>query len=265
MVYHFLPKSKFVDESTEAYINACLSSWLDDWFGQSLEAFEINIQIDTADFDSLKSFRDKASVSWWSCVNAENNPAFAMRLHEHSKNGLIRALTGFDRNDVKQTLVNFDEMIQSIMFDLSKSLCRSSDIQQCEDGGQIASIECDEGINPSLIGRHVYLRIGEIVIELLIPNEMVRRFLPVVDSSKNDIALVDRRETVSHINVKLSAKIDGFNIKLKDLQTLQVGDVLTTRQNAVEQITGYINDSFPMSNQFVLGKNANKVALKING
>jgi hypothetical protein len=259
---HLLPLSHSHKQKLESLILSYWKQWLNDWMSLALIDNQFDIEVLQCD-DNQWSTLDKFAQQDWFCSDATQlNCAFSFGYGFDFVSWMTHSMTGCVESDFNGGVVDINQIVQTALLDLSQKL--SPNCQSLSDAGELKrmiSLEIDNQ-RIDFTGTVVKISSDNFTVNIYVSNQLAKQMLLGSKNLESTPKLVPRQKAVGHKKVTVSAQIEGLMINLEDLNSLQVGDILTNRRPIEQQIIASINKHKIDASKIHLGQKNGQRAIK---
>lgn len=269
MNFHYLPLSKEAKSTILTKLDAIHSEWMNSWFAKKTEKNQIKLELTVA---SKEQLINKGNSDTFCCYQPRTKGVISntkdlnlgVELNQSIKNFILENTTGYSIQELANSRINTQEFIQTIFLDLVKRICNHTDIHQVSSDFYLSELNRLPENSQHLVGGELKIEYCNQALFIFVPNVILKSLIKTEEAESKPIKLMTREACVADIPVKLSAKIEGFNLLLGDLKTLQPGDVLTTRQEKSQQLTLHANHKVIKAGNISLGQCDGNKAIRIS-
>jgi len=269
MSFHYLPLTESFKGIVLEKLDIIYHEWMESWFAKTDEVQLVELDLTQTSKEKLISeVNSDFFYRYQVKINEESSNIGKSRLaifaNQSMTNFLLEKATGYNSKDLANSRINPQAFIQEMILDLAKKIGKYVDVCQQSTEKYLSELNLLPEKNKNLLGVEFKIQCGEHGLSIFIPNVCLKRLMETNKSKVDHIKLVSRESCVSDIPVKVSVKIEGFNLLLGDLKTLQPGDVLTTRQKKSEQINLQVNKKIIRAGNISLGQYNGSKAIRID-
>lgn len=262
MSYHILPLLESHLAIAENSLATTIQSWLESWICKEYQRDGYEVQLSSLTTADLEAFSNKSNLLSYRIDTDIREHRLLLGYDEDINALMVELLTGCDNRELNQLSVDMSQLVGEIFSDLINRITQSKTNSQVDADKFITKLNVDLNASAFTVSRVAKITLDDKFFWLLLPNSLLKQLifgLQKVEGSE----LSSRESAIEDSQVMLSAKIDGFSISLQDFSTLQVGDVLTTRQNSTEQISLYAENNPITGTNVLLGKKQSLKAVKL--
>ena len=253
MAFHILPLSQKHTEVVKQKLTSVCAQWINDWLPENKMANIVTVEMQQVNKSCLNTWLKLPNQDWFQKDESDQNNYIGIAYNQSFNENLVNQMTGCEYSDFFNGIVDIKKLLNQIREDLLKQIINSKLVSLNDNSVYLKELENVSVLLPNAAGWLVTITIAHQSILILLPNQLVKD-LAFSERPQNLDKLVGRESAIGEYNLLLRIKIDGLNISLQDLNTLQIGDVLTTRQKSIEQIKVSIENA-PLKNvSVVLGK-----------
>ncbi|MCW8999382.1 MAG: FliM/FliN family flagellar motor switch protein, partial [Kangiellaceae bacterium] len=206
-------------------------------------------------------FWSKADLSFGCCY-------LGLCWGESSVKNLVKQICKHSVKELEQSKLDWFELAKTSSYELIESLGVKRSKEDLMINHFLNELDSLQSESEKFLGAICKMNLGFGTVELYLPNLVLMHLaLGYKESEKEGskkVELTPRNFLLDTTEVTVRAKIDGFKLSIKDLNTLQKGDVITTRESRDSQLSLFVNRSPVYVGKSTLGKKGNHRAIKIN-
>ncbi len=260
MNFHLLPLLDNHLDIVKSKIASIWEHWLEDWISVGICENPPEIKMELIADENLSSLFGMSYINWYQAQSDEGQLSIGVGYEPEFISCLIQQMTGCQSCEFDDANIDVVAMVERVVDDLTSQISGENLLKVTDNTILLNCIREISTLNNNMSGWLVKVSSEQKTITLLLPNNIVKHLIFGEDKKGRD-HLVTRESAIANCQVLLSAKIEGLKISLQDFSTLQIGDVLTTRQKTTEQLRVYVEDC-SLKNTVVLGKQDEQKAIQ---
>lgn len=269
MGFHFLPGNEFVFDEAKTQLLERLHRWYDDWLTSESKPRLEDLVISPASKAAVTQLVGKKYGFWNKAELEQRHCYLGVSWGEGSIKTLVERISKHSVVELEQSKLDWFELAKASSHELLELLGLNLIREEPTVNHFLNELESLDTESEHFLGAICRINLGFGSVEIYIPN-LVLKHLSLAGRSDAELTqhakvkLTPRTNLFNSTEVLIKAKIDGFKLSIKDLNTLQKGDVITTRENRDNQISLFVNRSPVYVGKSTLGKKGIRRAIKIS-